>query len=78
MVDGATAQLDLPAAEFLLGAWFAQPFHHRRPGNKHSGDLLDHDRVMRRDQSRGAEAGDRSQPQPDDRNLGHLICHKVE
>ncbi len=64
MVDGAAAQLDLPAAEFLLGAWFAQPFHHRRAGDEHRRDLLDHDRVMRRDQSRGAEAGDRPSPSP--------------
>ena len=40
MIDGAAAKLDCPAAEFLFGAWFAQPLHDRGPGDKHGGNFF--------------------------------------
>ena len=78
VIDGAAAQLDLPAAEFLLGARLAQPFDDRRAGDEDRGDFLHHDRVVRGDQARGAEAGDRAEAQADDRHLRHLVRDQVE
>ncbi len=56
VVDGAGLELDLPAAELVLGELLAQALDHRRPGDEERGEVLHHDRVVRGGEVRGAEA----------------------
>ena len=78
VIHRTASGLDAPAAEFLLRPRLPQPFHDRRAGDEHRGDFFHHDGVMGRDQSGGAEAGNRAQAKADNGNLGHLVGDEVE
>ena len=73
VVDGARAEMDLPAAQLVLGQLLPQALDDRRPGDEHRRLLLHHDRVVRRRQMRGAEAGDRAEPERDARDRAHVV-----
>ena len=76
LVDGAGAQLDLPAAQLLLVVLLgAEAIHHRRAGDEHRRDLLHHHRVVRGGEPRRAQAGDRAEAQPDGRHGAHVLHH---
>ena len=78
VVHRAAAELDLPAAQLLLGARLAQPFHHRRAGDEHRRHLLHHDGVVAGGQPRRAQPGDRAEPQRHHRHDAHLVGDQVE
>ena len=71
MVDAAGAGLDVGAAEFPFCQILAEPFDHRRTRDEHRRGLGHHG-IMAGRQPRGAEAGDRAEPEADHRHAGHV------
>src|SRR6185436_10307032 len=72
VVDGAGLELDLPAAELVLGELLAEALDHRRAGDEERREILHHDRVVRRGEVGGAEAGDRAEAERHARDRRHV------
>ena len=75
-VDGAVhrarPELDPPPAQLVLGELLAEARDDRGSGDEEGGLVLDHDRVVRGGQVRGAEPGHRPEPERHPRDRPHV------
>ena len=77
IIHRAIGGMDGRAAQFLLGAMFARSRHHRRAGDKHLGEAIHQQRIMRHHHPPGTQPGHRSQAQRDHRHLGKVGGHQL-
>src|SRR5215471_18799382 len=77
VVHRARLELDLPAAELVLGELLPEPLHDGWSRYEEGGELLDHDGIVRGGEMRGAEASHRAQAEGDARHGADVVDHRL-